>query len=89
MPKTLRYVGGHADVFVPLPDGSADVYVARGKTAVFPDDVADSLLEQESNWKAVKPATAAPAAKRTTKRTPKPAAATTAAASSPSPAKES
>ncbi len=67
--KTLRYVGGHADVLVPLPDGTADVYVAQGKTAVFPADVADSLLEQRSNWKLVPSPAKKPAAGASTKKT--------------------
>ena len=46
----LRYSGPHDAVDVVLPDGST-VEVARGASADFDKETAESLLEQEGIWK--------------------------------------
>lgn len=52
----LRYVGPHDGVELPLPGGS-EIVVVRGEAAdVTPDEYAERLLEQPSNWElAAKP----------------------------------
>ena len=58
---SLTYIGGHDAVDIPDPDnGFKDIAtdVKQGQSVDVPEDVAKSLLEQESNWtltKAEKP----------------------------------
>jgi hypothetical protein len=59
----LVYRGPHRGVYVPLPDGR-EIEVAHGQAAEFPDEVADSLLEQAGNWEPAEKPSAAKAAKR-------------------------
>lgn len=57
----LRYIGPHTAVDVPLPPyGHVVAQVARGETYDFPAELAPGLLEQTTNWEAVK-STAKPA----------------------------
>lgn len=51
----LIYRGPHAGVYVPLPDGR-EIEAERGQAAEFPDQIAESLLEQPGNWQPDKPA---------------------------------
>ena len=56
----LVYVGPHDEVSVP----DADVVVARDNSALFPEDVAESLLQQgPAHWRKAEPA-AKPAKKQ-------------------------
>ena len=48
--KTMKYVGPHDAVEVPLGDGSY-VVVENGGTGEFDDAVAASLAQQTNNWK--------------------------------------
>lgn len=52
MTVDLRYVGPFDQVHVPLATGG-EINVAQGAVATFPDDMAESLLDQPSNWRAV------------------------------------
>ena len=53
--KSLTYVGAcTAGVEIATPTFSA--YCAHGGSVDVPDDLADSLLEQEANWITTKPA---------------------------------
>lgn len=48
----VEYQGAHDGVDVHLPSGIVRT-VMRGDAADFPDDVAESLLEQAGQWKRV------------------------------------
>lgn len=48
--KKIRYVGPHEAVYLPLPDGREEM-VERHHQVEVPTDLANSLLEQEENWK--------------------------------------
>lgn len=53
----LKYVGPHTAVEVPLPPyGHLVAVVERGETYDFPPDFAAGLLDQPTNWEAVKAA---------------------------------
>ena len=51
---TLRYIGPHDGVIVMLPDGSESEIVKHGSLFSTSAAHAKSLLEQKSNWEAVK-----------------------------------
>ena len=53
MPKRI-YIGSHAEVEVPLPDGRV-VTVKNGDAGEFPDDIAKSLDAQDC-WTSTKTA---------------------------------
>jgi hypothetical protein len=46
----LKYVGGHDEVEI----GDTGIVCARGKTVDVPDELAEGLLDQPTNWEAVK-----------------------------------
>jgi hypothetical protein len=48
MPERI-YKGPHAEVYVPLPDGTT-IEVKSGMSAEFPNDVAKTLDEQGDTW---------------------------------------
>lgn len=50
----VRYVGAHAAVRVPAPDGS-EAHVEQGQIFNTTSDHAAALLEQPANWEPVKP----------------------------------
>lgn len=50
--KTLRYIGPHDGVRLPVPK-RPDVEVARGDVVEIPDAYARTLLQQPANWEAV------------------------------------
>lgn len=56
----VKYVGPHRPG-VAVPYGLGEIEVVFGEPTEVPDDLAQGLLEQPSNWEAVKPA-----AKKTT-----------------------
>ena len=47
---TVRYVGPHDEVLVPLPLGG-EAKVARGQTFSTTDEHAEGLCEQVNNWR--------------------------------------
>lgn len=49
----VRYVGPHIDG-VQIPWGLGAIDVPHGEPVEVPDDLATSLLEQETNWQPVK-----------------------------------
>ncbi len=51
----LTYVGGHDAVQVRVPDWPLEPEVAYGCSFDFPDEIAELLLEQPSNWQRTRP----------------------------------
>jgi len=51
---TLRYIGPHDEVVVMLADGSESEPVARGGLFSTSAEHAKALLQQKTNWEAVK-----------------------------------
>ena len=50
----ISYVGPHDEVEIPMPDGR--MYAcARGEEIDVPADLGHRLLEQPTNWRAVRP----------------------------------
>jgi len=46
----VKYVGGHDEVEI----GDTGIVCARGKTVDVPDELAEGLLDQPTNWESVK-----------------------------------
>jgi hypothetical protein len=51
----LTYVGAHDAVEVRIPDWPAEPTVEHGCSYDFPDEIAELLLEQPSNWQRTQP----------------------------------
>ncbi|HYJ69631.1 MAG TPA: hypothetical protein VEX15_18415 [Nocardioidaceae bacterium] len=51
--KKIKYVGSHDEVEI----GETGLLCKRGESVEVPDELAESLLEQPSNWEPVKATT--------------------------------